>query len=313
MLAMASKYRSPWIQLLVFILFVAGIFMTLGAFGSLMVARMNGLSLTEVQKIISGEVPNPAARNILAGMQIVQFLTLFFLPVLLFAFWADPKQPLKFTGIKKPWSAKYYLWAVLLFVVSVYASGLLGFINDKIALPEELSKLEVKQGEAIKAMAVSHNISELLVSIFLVGVLPAIGEELFFRGAAQRILIQLTKSPWAGIIITSLLFSAIHLQFAGFLPRMFLGVVLGAIYWYSGSLWPGILFHFIFNTFGVVIVYFNPEQINKPEMIEASRFGVIIWGSLGIAAVAYLLFLMKRNSKTDYNEVYPKKPENPFY
>lgn len=312
MLAMASKYRSPWIQLLVFILFVAGIFMTLGAFGSVMVAKMNGLSLTDVQKIVSGELKSDAARNVFAGMQIVQFLTLFLIPVLLFAFWADPKQPLKFTNIKTPWSAKYYLWAVLLVLVSLYASGLLGFLNDKIVLPEELSKLEAKQGDAIKAMAVSNTIPELLESIFLVGVLAAIGEELFFRGVVQRIMIQLTKSPWAGIIITSLLFSAIHLQFAGFLPRMFLGIVLGAICWYSGSLWPGILFHFLFNTLGVVVAYLNPEQINKPEMIEASRYSIIIIGSLGIAAVIYLLYLMKRNSKTVYSEVYPGKPDNPF-
>lgn len=312
MLASAAKYRSPWIQLAVFIVLTLGIFMTVGAFGAALVAKMNGVSLTDVQKIMGGELKSSAARNIFAGMQIVQFVTLFLIPVLLFAFWADPRQPLKFTGFKKPWSAKYYGWAVLLLLVSLCASGLMGLINEAIPLPESLTKLEAKQGDAIKAMVVSTTIPELFQSIFLVGLLPAVGEELFFRGAVQRILIQLTKSPWAGIIITALLFSAIHLQFAGFLPRMFLGVVLGAIYWYSGSLWPSILFHFLFNTFGVLMAHFNPDQLNKPEMIEASKYSIIALGILGIGAVIYLIILMKRHSKTEYAEVYPSKPADPF-
>lgn len=312
MLASAAKYRSPWIQLAVFVVLTLGIFMTVGSFGAALVAKMNGVSLTDVEKIMNGELKSSAARNIFAGMQILQFAALFLVPVILFALWADPKQPLKFAGLKNPWSVKYYGWAVLLMLVSIFVSGLAGFINDQIPLPENLAKLEAKQNAAVTAMAVSKTIPELLQSIFLVGLLAAVGEELFFRGAIQRILIQLTKSPWAGIIITALLFSAIHLQFAGFLPRLFLGIVLGAIYWYSGSLWPGILFHFLFNTLGVIAAYFNPDQLNKPDMAGASKYGIIFFGVASIAAVVYLLIVMKRNSKTEYAEVYPPKPADPF-
>lgn len=312
MLAMASKYRSPWIQLLVFVVFALGIFMTIGSFGIALVAKMNGIPLEDVEKIMSGTLKSDAARSIFSGMQIIQFVTLFLVPVLLFGLWADPRQPMRFLGIKQPWSPKYFGWAALLVLVSLYASGLVGYINDKIPLPKELVNLEDKQNAAINAMAVSKTVPELLQSIFLVGLLAAVGEELFFRGALQRILIQLTKSPWAGILITSLVFSAIHLQFAGFLPRMFLGIVLGAIYWYSGSLWPGILFHFLFNTLGVVVAYFKPDMVNKPEMVEGSIYAIIVMGALSLVAVGYLIMLMKRNSRTDYAEVYPKKPPDPF-
>lgn len=312
MLASAAKYRSPWIQLAVFVVLTLAIFMTIGSFGAALVAKMNGVSLTDVQKIMNGELKSSAARNIFAGMQMLQFVTLFLVPVILFALWADPKQPLKFAGLKSPWSTKYYGWALLLLLVSIFVSGLAGFINDQIPLPKNLAELEAKQNAAVAAMAVSKTIPELLQSIFLVGLLAAVGEELFFRGTIQRILIQLTKSPWTGIIITALLFSAIHLQFAGFLPRMFLGVVLGAIYWYSGSLWPGILFHFLYNTLGVVVVYFKPDQLNKPEMVDSSKYGIIFFGIASIATVVYLLILMKKNSKTVYAEVYPAKPADPF-
>ena len=78
---------------------------------------------------------------------------------------------------------------------------------------------------------------DLLIMIFLVGMLPAIGEELFFRGILQKLFIQIFKKAWPGIIFTAFLFSAIHMQFMGFFPRMALGIILGALYWYSGSLY----------------------------------------------------------------------------
>src|SRR5688572_32690696 len=82
---------------------------------------------------------------------------------------------------------------------------------------------------------------DLIINIIVIALIPAFCEEMLFRGALQRVVIHLTKNPWAGIIITAIVFSALHMQFQGFLPRMFMGIVLGALYWYSGSLWTSIL------------------------------------------------------------------------
>lgn len=312
MLATASKYRSPWLQLIVFIVFALGVFSTLGTGGTFLVAKMNGISLDEAMKVVEGQSKNSAARAVMAGMQVVQFLTLFIIPSLLFAFWADPKNVFSFSGIKKPWTNQYYILVAGLIFTSLFAVALLGLLNEKVPLPQSFLEMEKKQNAAIETLVMAKTPAELLFSIFLIGVLAGVGEELFFRGCLQRILIQITRSPWAGIIITSALFSAFHFQFSGFLPRMFLGVALGALYWYSGSILPGILFHMVYNTIGVVVAYYYPEQLNKPETINANAAMMYVMGALGIAGVVYLVKRMKENSRTVYADVYPEKPASPF-
>lgn len=312
MLVTPSKYRSPWLQLLIFVLFAVGVFTSLGLVGTYLVAQLNGLSLDDALKAMEGKSKISAARNVMAGMQVVQFITLFIIPSLLFAFWADPKNAFSFSGIKKPWTPNYYLLVAGLILASLFAVGLLGVLNEKIPLPQSLIDMEKEQNEAINTLVAAKTPSELLFSIFLIGVLAGVGEELFFRGCLQRIVIQITKNPWAGIIITAAIFSAFHLQFSGFLPRMFLGVALGALYWYSGSILPGILFHMVYNTIGVVVAYYYPEQMNKAETLGSGDAAVYIMGALGVAAVGYLVLRMKEKSRTVYSDVYPEKPISPF-
>jgi uncharacterized protein len=312
MLTLPSKYRNPWVQLLIFIVFALGVFMTLGAVGMYIVAKLNHVSLDDAMNVMDGTIKGANARNIMAGMQVVQFLTLFILPSLLFAFWADPKNIFHFAGLKKPWNKQYYFLAGGLILASLFAVALLGHLNEKIPLSDSLIELEKKQNAAIGTLIAAQSIFDLIFSIALIGVLAGVGEELFFRGCLQRIIIQITKSPWLGIIITAAFFSAFHFQFSGFLPRMFLGVALGALYWYSGSLWPGILFHVIYNSIGVMVAYYYPKAISNPETIPTSEAALYIMGVLGIGVIVYLVNEMKKQSKTEYAEVYPTKPHTPF-
>lgn len=312
MLVTPSKYRSPWIQLLVFLVFALGIFFTLGAAGTFVVAKMNGVSMKDLTKVLEGDFKIAGAKNIMAGMQVVQFLSLFIIPSFLFAFWADPKSPLHFAGAKKPDHNRYFSFALLLVLASLFSVAFLGFLNEKIPLPQSLLDVEKRQNAAIEILVKGQTTADLLVSIFLIGVLAAVGEELFFRGCLQRILIQITKNPWVGIIITAALFSAFHFQFSGFMPRMFLGVALGALYWYGGSIYPGILFHLVYNSIGVIAGHYMPDEINKPESLNDSVPILAIMGALGIAAVVYLVQQMKKHSKTEYTVVYPEKPKDPF-
>jgi membrane protease YdiL (CAAX protease family) len=311
MLATPAKYRSPWLQLLVFFIFAVGIFMTFGGLGVYLVAWLNGASMTEASKIIEGDLTIKGAKSIMAGTQVVQVITLFIIPSLLFAFWADTKKPFSFVGFKKPWNNQYYILAAGVVLASLFSVALLGYFNEKIPLPQSLVDMEKKQNAAIKILATGQKPVDLIVGIFLIGVLAAVGEELFFRGVLQRIIIHICKNPWVGIIITSAFFSAGHMQFSGFLPRMFLGVALGALYWYGGSLWPGILFHMGYNSIGVIAAYFMPEQLNKAETIETSLPGLLVMGTMGILAIIYLIIKMKQQSKTEYAQVYPPAP-NPF-
>ncbi|HTE08850.1 MAG TPA: CPBP family intramembrane glutamic endopeptidase, partial [Flavitalea sp.] len=139
---------------------------------------------------------------------------------------------------------------------------------------------------------------DILVNLFLVALLPAICEEVCFRGALQRILIHISRSPWIGIIVTSIIFSALHLQFQGFLPRMFLGILLGALYWYSGSLWTSILAHFINNAVQVVAVSYAPDIATKDPSIP------FIAALISALAVLAVIWLFKSFSTVTYEKVY---------
>ena len=98
-------------------------------------------------------------------------------------------------------------------------------------------------------------IGDLVVNLIIVALLAAVGEELLFRGSMQNIFLEWTKNKHAAVWITAVLFSALHAQFYGFLPRMLLGVVLGYLYIWSGSLWLSMLFHFLNNGLAVLFSY----------------------------------------------------------
>lgn len=139
---------------------------------------------------------------------------------------------------------------------------------------------------------------DVVINVFIIALLPAIFEEVCFRGVLQRILIQMFKNPWTGIIVTGAFFSAFHMQFQGFLPRMFLGILLGAVYWYSGSLWVSILAHFFTNAVQVIAATYYPKMIEEDPSVP------FYWALLSLVIVIGLLTVLRRRSTVSYAEVY---------
>ncbi len=154
------------------------------------------------------------------------------------------------------------------------------------------------------------SLGDLMESILLVGVLAAVGEELFFRGILQRLFIQIFRSAWPGIIFTAALFSAFHGQFMGFIPRMILGIILGALYWYSGSIIPAMAGHFIFNGSQLLLVYYKVSDMDSKAVPNAT---ITVVGIISLAVVIFLLNYMRKHSVTTYAKVYPpRREETPF-
>jgi uncharacterized protein len=308
MLTTYLKYKPAWQQFFSFLGIVLLFLLLQSILVTPIICKLNGVSSDHLNKIIKGELQHPATKNILASLQVVQFFALFLLPSLLFAYFAD-SNPQAFLGISHFSKSHYFLQALALIVVGAFAVGFLGYINKLIPLPKSMLIMEDKQDAAVATLAVAKNIPELILSMLIIGVFASVGEELFFRGVLQRILIQWTKNPWVGILVTACFFSAIHLQFVGFLPRVGLGILLGALYWYSGSLWPGILFHFVYNSLGVIMAYNNPKTLQQESLIGTSMVQTIILGVLSMIAVVYMVTLMKRKSTTRFEKVYPPEPD----
>lgn len=238
-------------------------------------------------------------------LQASSSLLFFLLPAFLAAVFIFRGRYFYFLGFKKANKQNMYLLAACCVLFTFPLVFWLGELNKLIPLPEWMTQMEQSTGKQMEEFLKLRNWYDVPVNIFVIALLPAICEELFFRGALQRALIYVTKSPWAGILIASFLFSALHLQFAGFFPRMFLGLILGILYWYSGSLWTSVLGHFIFNAAQVLWVSYAPEYINTAPSLP--MFAAVV----SAIAVAAILYFYRRQSTITWSKVYEPDQLNP--
>ncbi|MFT6149733.1 MAG: membrane protease YdiL (CAAX protease family) [Saprospiraceae bacterium] len=162
---------------------------------------------------------------------------------------------------------------------------LLMWINQQIPLTEAMIKSEEMAAEMTKNLLILDSRWELVITLFAVAVTPAIGEELMFRGILQPTFEKLFKNGHVAVWLSAILFSAIHFQMQGFIPRMFLGAILGYFYLWSRNLWIPILAHFVFNGSQVLGKYFNKIEIETPNI----EFSEIIIPSL--VSLTFLLGL----------------------
>jgi membrane protease YdiL (CAAX protease family) len=140
-------------------------------------------------------------------------------------------------------------------------------------------------------MAHMTNLTDYLLAMLVMALAPAIFEEVLFRGAFQQVFIGWTKHAWAGIIITSILFSAIHFSFFGFLPRIALGLILGLIFFYTNNLWLSILLHFLNNGFVVTQLYILTAQGKSIDKVMDETMP-IWWGCIALILLVVLFRLL---------------------
>ena len=148
--------------------------------------------------------------------------------------------------------------------------------------------LEAQAMALTKALLTFEQTSEVWAVLLSVAVLPAVCEEWLFRGTLQPLLFRATGNVHVAVWVSAALFSAIHMQFFGFIPRMLLGAGFGYLVVYSGSLWPAILGHFV-NNAGVVIAawWMGKDWLNEGLEPQAlSSWGATDWGTAVVALVA---------------------------
>ena len=294
------RIKSPWSQLGVFTGALGAGFIVASLLMGI-VAMAKGMPLAQMDKL---DWTQPGVLTTMKWIQAISSLIIFLFPAVVFALLVFNGKPFYFLGLRPPVSNNMYLLAVAAVVLAFPFVLWLGEINQHIPLPKWMTGLEKDAAKQMEAFLKADNTAEVLINVFIVAFLPAICEELCFRGALQRILIHLFKSPWTGIVVTAILFSAFHLQFQGFLPRMFLGIVLGALYWYSGSLWTSIIAHFVFNAVQVVVVSYAPKYVSQnPSM---PLFAAMI----SAAAVFTVLWMYRKDSNITYDKVYQTEELN---
>ncbi|WP_266367234.1 CPBP family intramembrane glutamic endopeptidase [Tellurirhabdus rosea] len=200
-------------------------------------------------------------------VQAVSHAFTFLVPCLLFWRLFEGRRWADFNA--RPLSAVQSVGLVALLTIAFMPlNGLVIDWNQGLELPPVLESLETwmkqKEEQLGKLTAFLTTFStplQLVIAVFVIAVLPAVGEELLFRGIVQRKLIEWTANVHAGIWIAAFIFSAIHMQFYGFIPRVLLGALFGYLYVWSRNLWVPILAHFVNNGFTVLMVWLYRQKM----------------------------------------------------
>lgn len=200
------------------------------------------------------------ATSSLKWLQCIQSMSLFLLPALLCAWWwDDDHRPFRWLRMDKMISWHVVGLAALVMVCAIPGINLLADLNNRIVLPECLSSLELffRQMEEEAALLTKRfmqadNVWVMMINMGLMAVLPALAEEMSFRGVLQQLL---GGRRHVAIWLTAVIFSAIHMQFYGFVPRMLMGALFGYVFVWTGSLWVPIVMHFVNNGMAVLVYY----------------------------------------------------------
>jgi hypothetical protein len=242
---------------------------------------------------------NPAVLRTLKLIQIFNTIGGFLLPALLFPRSLGQKAPLFLhTRLFPDWRA-FLIAAGILFASMPLISALITW-NEAYVFPASFAELEHKLRAAqdsaehlTRAFIKTDSLSGFLTNLFIVALLPAICEEFFFRGALMRFLMLCMRNKHLVIALTALIFSVLHGEFFGILPRFALGLFLGYMTLYSGSLWPSILAHFLNNGLALLAEYMHFDQ-SGIEIFSESYVFPIYWVLISAGITVGLIWLMKK-------------------
>jgi len=178
-----------------------------------------------------------------------------------------------YLGINRSISLKMLLLAIVSMLVAQFFITALVDLNNKIPIPSSLNFLkdiEKSDQDLTNAFLNFKSFSRFLVITLVLAVIPAIGEEMFFRGLILGDLLKAKVKPAVAIIITGLLFALIHFEFQNTLSIWVLGCFLGYLYYISGSLWLSIAAHFVNNILDILLKYLYNIGILKTDISESS-------------------------------------------
>ena len=271
---------------------------------TVVVTGLYGIPMYQLENMLQ-DVKNPLTLQVLKVIQTGSTIGTFIVPawVLAYLFHGDPKEYLQ---LRKLAPATSLLWVGLGMLTAVPLINLLGDLNSKMHLPSFLAPVEQwmrdsedKAAVLTKAFLDMPDPGALLFNLFMIALLPAIGEEWLFRGVVQRLFSEWSGKKQVGIWAAALLFSAMHLQFYGFVPRLLLGALLGYLLLWSGSIWLPMLAHFLNNAAAVIAAYLYQHQLisANPDTLGLGpeQFMVLL---ASIVLTALFFVLGKRNAQS---------------
>lgn len=241
-------------------------------------------------------------------IQITQSVGLFIIPSFILAYLFGGNIG-KYLQLDKFPNGLSLVLAIIIVMAASPLINLIGVWNMEMSLPQWMSGIETWMKESEEN---AKNITELFVNVstpgglmfnvLMIGLIPAVGEELLFRGIIQRIFTEWTKNKHVAIWVTAILFSALHLQFYGFLPRALLGAMFGYLLIWSNNLWLPVLAHFVNNTTAVIAYYmYNKDliKVDPDEIGTNSQYGIAGIVSLAIVVILFVSYYKYEKRKSE--------------
>ncbi len=252
---------------------------------------------------------SPAGDEVLKISQLLMSIGMFVIPPFIFAYLCS-ENTIGFLQLNKKVRISDVLVVVLFMMAVIPFINLLNDLNHRLVLPQALSGIE-NQMKAMEEAAAKltekllnvHTINGLLFNILVIAIIPALGEELIFRGTLQSIF-----KDWKGIIVgiwfAAFIFSAIHMQFYGFVPRMLMGAFFGYLVYWSGNIWLPILAHFTNNVLAVIFYYLKFNGVQTID-IDTIGTGNTLWIGIvsGIVVIAGILLIKGILQKPDLKQI----------
>jgi uncharacterized protein len=261
----------------------------------LMPLMPKGTSMSNFADGLQTMMSNPANVNLFRWLQFLSTACIFLLPAIAFAL-VCKKDPIRNLGFNRQIS----IFQILIGFLLIFTANLLAeplqqlskqFLFNFPALDHLAASMEQAYEDQVQLLATMHQAWEWMLALVIMALLPALFEEVFFRGALQNVLVDWWKKPVLAIIVTSIIFSLIHSSIYLFLSRAILGFVLGWMYHRTKNIWINIIAHFLNNALALGMMY-AASQSNKTPTLQDTEFKVDTWLAILAAFALVGLFRM---------------------
>ena len=285
------EQSHPFTKLLFLLFIIVASFSIFLILGLITAVPFFGIQLSSFQDALN--INNPDNIGLIKYMQFIQHMGIFVVPPIVAAY-VFSKHPKTYLSADTKSKFAVYLLATGIIIFAIPFINYTGALNAKMSLPESFAGFEEKirameesAGKMTEAFLNVKSIGGLFINLIIVALLPAIGEEFLFRGVLLRLFKEWTKNKHAAILISAFLFSAVHFQFYGFLPRFLLGALFGYLFVWSRNIWVPVTVHFINNGLAVILYYFmhDTELYEKADTLGTDSltmpsvfFSVLIGG-----------------------------------
>ncbi len=249
---------------------------------------------------LSGLAPallDPKNVQVARVIQVVSTLVLFAVPALLFAVIVN-KHPFRYLGFATHSNLRQFYLVLLIAIAALFSQSILSQLNEWIPISKHweqvFKRMEDEYTKEVLDMVQMKTFTDYIYSLIIIAFLPALFEELFFRGAMQQMFIGMFRNAFWGIFVASVFFSAAHFSYYGFLTRLFLGLVLGYIFYYGKNIWLNVTMHFLNNAVVVTGLYMLSRSGKLTEKSMQDDTYPVFVGIIAIVGVLALFVLFKR-------------------